>query len=330
MSSALASANYGYLVPAIAIYFVSLVFRAYRWRFLLAPFRSISWHRLYPVVAVGYMANNLLPVRLGEVVRSYYLARREPVPASTALATVVSERVFDGVALLFFLAVAALFLPLAGLAERVSEAVHLPVALVAFALVAPFAAAAGMMVAMALYPARFRRVATSLIRLLPPRLGAVADSLIERFIDGFRGLHHPRRLAAVFLLSLPVWLVEGAMYYVVALGFDLDSHLGTVWHMAAAMLLITALANLATALPSSQGSIGPFEFFVVLSLESVAVSGAVASAYALVLHAALLLPVTLVGLAHLAMNSVRLTHLTGEPQPAGRVAETGSTADQVQ
>ena len=54
------------------------------------------------MVAVGYMANNLLPVRLGELVRSYYLARREPVRASTALATIIVERVFDGLVLLFF------------------------------------------------------------------------------------------------------------------------------------------------------------------------------------------------------------------------------------
>ena len=116
--SAAAAANYAYLVPAIAVYFVSLYVRSYRWRYLLQPFAAVHSWRLYPVILVGYMANTLLPVRLGELARSYYLSVREPVRGSTALATILVERVFDGLTLLVFLAVAALFLPIEALALR--------------------------------------------------------------------------------------------------------------------------------------------------------------------------------------------------------------------
>jgi len=104
--SALGDANYLFVVPAVALYFVAVYFRAVRWRFLLSPLRLIPVRRLYPVIVIGYMANNVLPARLGELVRSYYLARREQFNTSSALATVAVERVYDGVTLLAFAAFA--------------------------------------------------------------------------------------------------------------------------------------------------------------------------------------------------------------------------------
>lgn len=317
LGTAFREANYAYVVPGIAVYFVSLYFRAFRWRSLLRPVRAISTNRLYPVLAVGYMANNLLPMRLGEVVRSYYLARREPVRASTALATIVAERVFDGVTLLLLLAIATLFLPTAGLTGRVSDAVHLPEPAVIAVLVAPFVVALAAMVGAALRPDVVRDVVAFFTRRLPATLAALADSLTQWFIDGFQGLHQPRQLGTILLLSLPVWLVEGTMYYLIALGFDLDAHFETAWRMMAAILMVTAMSNLATSLPSSQGSVGPFEFFAVLTLESLGVGTALASAYAVVLHVALLLPVIGVGLLYVAAGSVSLGQLIkGDPADA--------------
>ena len=321
---ALSSANYIYVLPAVAVYFLALAFRALRWRFLLQPVRTIPWPRLYPVLAVGYMANNLLPMRLGEIVRSYYLARRESVSASTALATIVVERVFDGLTLLFLLVVAALFLPVAGLAEQVGDALRLPVALVTVAVLVPFLATLALMVAIALRPAVFLRFAFFFIRRLPSRAAVLISRLLERFIEGFQDLHQPRRLAAVFILSLPVWLVEAAVFYLIALGFDLDAHFNTAGLLLATVLMVTALSNLATALPTSQGSVGPFELFVVLTLVFLGVGSGVASAYAVVLHAVLLLPVIGAGLLHLAANSISL----GQLATAGKApARTAPTAD---
>ena len=313
-ASAFAEANYAYLLPAVAVYFVSLYFRAFRWRFLLSPFDSIHTWRLYPVVLVGYMANNVLPVRLGELVRSYYLASRESVRGSTALATIIVERVFDGLTLLLLLAVAALFLPVAGLAERVGDAVRLPVALVAVIVIVPFAAALAFIVAAALSPSAFHRAASLLTDRLPKSVSERAGRLVERFVGGFEGLHRPKRLLGVVALSLPVWLAEGTMYYIVALGFGLDDHFETFGLMVAAMVVVTTVSNLATSLPSSQGSVGPFEFFAVVALHDfLGVGSGLASAYAVVLHMTLLLPVVAIGLLHLSTKSVTLAQLTRSP-----------------
>ena len=102
---ALRGANYLYVVPAIAVYFGSLWFRTIRWQYLMKHLTEVSISRLYPVTIVGYMANNILPVRLGEVVRSYYLSTRERISTTSALGTVGVDRVFDGLTLIFFLLV---------------------------------------------------------------------------------------------------------------------------------------------------------------------------------------------------------------------------------
>ena len=307
--AALAGANYAYLLPAIAVYFGSLYARSLRWRYLLRPFAAVHARRLYPVVLVGYMANNLLPVRLGELVRSYYLSVREPVRGSTALATIVVERVFDGLTLLFFLAVAALFLPIGGLADRIGETRGLPLWAAATLLIVPFVGALSIIIVIALRPERVRAFAGSLTRRLPRRAGPAAQSVAERFVAGFEGLHRPGRLTAVFALSVPIWLAESVMYYIVALGFGLQDALGGAAAMAAAVLAVTAASNLATSLPSSPGALGPFEALAVLSLVFLGVDGERALAYAIVLHAALLLPVIAAGLAHLATRGLTLGQL---------------------
>ena len=308
--SVAAGANYAYLVPAIAVYFVSLYVRSFRWRYLLRPFAEVRAWRLYPVVLVGYMANNVLPVRLGELARSYYLSVREPVRGSTALATVLVERVFDGLTLLLFLAVTALFLPIGGLAGRIGETRGLPPWVLATLLVLPFVAALGMMVVMAVRPSFFRSRATQPVTiLLPSRMGARIQGLAARFVAGFEGLHRPGRLAGVFLRSVPIWLAEGVMYYIVALGFGLQDQLGGAGAMAPAILAVTAASNLATSVPSSPGSLGPFEALAVLSLVFLGVDGETALAYAIVLHLALLLPVIVAGLAHLAARGLTLGQL---------------------
>ncbi len=309
MGEALASANYLTLAPAVTVYFVSLLFRSLRWKVLLAPFAPTRVRRLYPVVLVGYAANNLLPLRLGELVRSYYLSTREPVRGSTALATILVERVLDGLLLLALLAGALLALPASGLGGRMAETAGLPGWAVGALLTAPFAAVLGAMLAAAGWPEAFIRITRRLTHLLPGRLGARVDGLAERFLAGFAGLHRPGRLAALAALSLPIWVMEGVMYFIVALGFGLQEPLGGLGGLLGATVVVVALSNLATALPSSQGSVGPFELFAALGLSALGVAAGPAAAYAVVLHAALLAPVIVGGLVALAVAHVRLGEL---------------------
>ena len=83
--------NYLWLIPSVGVYFLAVLARTWRWDFMLRPLKRISIRRLFPVVVIGYMGNNIYPFRAGELLRSYVLYRREDVPVGSSLATVVVE-----------------------------------------------------------------------------------------------------------------------------------------------------------------------------------------------------------------------------------------------
>src|SRR3990170_6531590 len=103
LADALADANYWWVAPAIAVWFLAAIVRSLRWHYLLRGLASLSTATLYPIVIIGYMANNLLPLRTGEIVRAYVLGERHKVSKMSTLGTIAVERVFDGVVLVSFL-----------------------------------------------------------------------------------------------------------------------------------------------------------------------------------------------------------------------------------
>src|SRR5690606_28637392 len=106
---AFSQVTYWYLIPALGLYFIGLLVRAYRWSVLLRPVEAVPARSLVGINAVGLMANDVMPLRTGEFVRAYALSQRTNVTKSTALATIAVERIFDGMALLAFIATSMLF-----------------------------------------------------------------------------------------------------------------------------------------------------------------------------------------------------------------------------
>jgi uncharacterized protein (TIRG00374 family) len=96
-------ANFWWLIPGILLYFVAVMARAWRWHYLLRPVKSISTIDLFPTTVIGYMGNNVYPARAGEVLRALLLKRDYSIAISTTLATILVERIFDGVVMLSFI-----------------------------------------------------------------------------------------------------------------------------------------------------------------------------------------------------------------------------------
>jgi glycosyltransferase 2 family protein len=290
---ALGEADYRALPLALALYFAGVWTRALRWRALLAPVKPIAARRLFPVVVIGYMANNILPWRIGEFVRGYILREREGVPTSASLATIAVERIFDGLTMLAFLLAASLVIPLDAGLRRVAA---LATAIFGVALLALV-----MIVVSGVLRARLLALVT---RPLPGPLAARLTALIESFAGGLHILRSARELVVVAACSIGAWGLESAMYLALAPAFDLP--LGP-----AGALMTTAVANLATLIPSTPGYIGVFETGVVSVVSGVlGADPAVALSYAIVVHAALYFPITLWGLyywtrAHLSFGAIR-------------------------
>ena len=312
ISDVLTEANYLYVAPSLAFYFVAVWFRSERWKFLLRPLIGVPHKSIYSVVVVGYMANNLIPVRIGEVVRSYYLSLRESCSAPAAFGTVAVERATDVLALLFFLAAAGL-MGTVGVERAVgdiSSDVPGGAAMLAMVALLPFLSVFGAILVISTASRTtvlgwIDRFMFMLGRGLRDRLLGIADRLIE----GLTVVSSPSDMAKVFAWSIPVWASEATMYYLIAIGFDLRPIFDSQVEFIAAILVFTAAANLAGVLPSTAGSWGPFDFFGAAALVALGIGQEVAAAYALTVHVVLWLPPTVVGAVLLVMDGNSLSGL---------------------
>ena len=332
LRDALAGANYWFVAPAIGAYLVSVVFRTLRWHWLLRHLRPISVARLYPVVVIGYMANNLLPMRMGELVRSYYVGEREGISKTSALVTIFIERLLDALTLLLFIAVIALFAPVIGLAEAFEGSHGLVWLLVGVTLIVLFVAAFATLLLMAFWPTRARAVARAVTRPLPQALEARSHRFIDLVLEGLGSLRSPRTLLLLFVLSTPIWLLEAALFYMIGLSFELDEVYDGAVDMAIAMVLVTAVANIGSSIPLAPGGVGLFEWvaretLVLLPLATVDV--AVATAYVAVVHFSLLVPMILLGQLFLWKHHVSLGSLSRAGRAAGAEMAGPSAASPV-
>ncbi len=291
---ALRGANYWWLVPGLAVYFVSVWFRSWRWGFLLRGSQPISATRLFPVVVIGYMGNNVLPLRLGEVLRAYVLWRRARVNIGTSLTTAVLERLFDGLTMVLFVLFGLLFVPMSPFFSH----------LVTVASVVFFGALV-VFLSLAARPRLLSRITHRLIEtLVPERFRDPLFELVEGVIDGLESLRSGRDVLVLFAVTLCVWVLEMVNYWLISFAFDL--------HLPYFGILLTGgVVNLLTALPSLPGYIGTFEAGGIRTLTMVGAPAGPAASYVLVLHAIVLIPVTLLGIVFVAREGVRWAEVWG-------------------
>jgi len=321
LKDALREADYYLLAPSIVVYFFAVFFRAVRWRYLLGPMGRFPVGRLYPVVVIGYMANNLLPVRLGELVRSYYLSRRENVNASSALATIAVERVYDGITLLAFAALSAPWLLLLGEFDGAADVSRATGVIFLVAIIVAFALMLTVFTLLGSSPAFASRVERWL-HIVPPGPRPKVKEIFRTFVAGLAVLNSPSKHLSLFVYSLPVWLLEGSMYFMLAYSFGIDEHFDSVGVLLLVVLLLTATSNLATSVPSAIGGIGPFEIVAQQTLMSLGVGASLAGAYSGFVHLiALWLPVNIAGLALLWKNNLSLREMSAASRSDGLTAE---------
>ncbi len=295
------SADYLLAVAAVPLYFFGFWLRTIRWHYLLKPVSDVPTIRLFPVVLIGLMTNNVAPARVGELVRAHLVGERESMNKSTALGTIAVDRAFDGLTLVAILGTVTF---ISGANPEV-KGIGVLSALV-------FVAASSVLVALALWPLRSRTWLLRVIRLVPSGLADKIESLLDAFLSGLLAIRNPAVLAQAAIASFGSWMIEGLMYYVVGEAFGLNVGLHVY-------LIVLAGANLALSILASPGGIGPFEVTTREVLVSFNVGGASASAYAVALHALLLVPVIIVGFGLLWFAHVSLSQLLGI-QPVSHAA----------
>jgi uncharacterized protein (TIRG00374 family) len=237
-ASLLTGAQPLWLGLAVVAGIADLFFRALRWRCLIAPIHSVPLRRLSAYMMVGYLANNVLPARLGELVRSHYLGDREGISRSATLGTVLVERVVDTVVLVGIGAAAILILNIRGV--------------VVSAILVGIAVAGLLVVALAVALAAHRLPGASRAAALLGRRPRI-QGVVLRLRDGLRVAAMPKTITAAAVLSVAAW--SCTVVAVLAAGQALGIQL-TVGEGA----LLAAGTNLATAIPSGPGYLGTFEY----------------------------------------------------------------------
>ncbi len=282
------------LLPAVVLYFGGLFVRSVRWGFLLPGRRLPPW-LLFRTLVIGFMVNDLLPLRLGELARMVLLARHASTPIGVSFASIVVERVMDGLALIALLGLGMALLGRGDWLVQMTIASMFFLGLTAILLVA------------ALAPRLARALAAIVTRPLPPRFRDPIRRLVDGTLDGLRPITNPLVGLTVLALSLLAWGVEAAMYVVIMAGFNVPDPL-------AAGPFGAAVANLATLIPSSPGYVGTFDLALQRVLTDVfSVASDTATSATLVIHLTFIVPVVLLGLYFLWREDLPLAQLARRP-----------------
>ncbi|MEO6067789.1 MAG: lysylphosphatidylglycerol synthase transmembrane domain-containing protein [Gemmatimonadales bacterium] len=306
----LASASPATLFLAVLVATLTFPIRALRWRLLLraeegvAPPMAAVWH----ATAIGFMANNVLPFRLGELVRGLAVSRLGGPRFPAAIASIAVERVFDALTVvgLFALILTGPAIPadLTIGGRPAVDFVRLIGLLGVGALVA--AAIAGF------FPAAAERV---LRKLVPwPKLADKLAGPLHSFAHGLRVLHDPKRIALVVLGSVALWSVNAWSFGLAFQAFGLPGGV-------AASVIIQTFVVFGVALPAAPGYVGVFELAIVAAAKLFGVPDTAAFAAALTYHILTFIPVTLLGAWSLARTGLRLGELSagGAGGPGSRV-----------
>ena len=181
MWKVLSGANYAFILPAILVYFIGVWFRAVRWRYLLKPLGSVPSYRLFPMIVIGLMVNGILPGRLGIVARAFLLGDRAGISKMASGATMLVENIFDVLALLLFLGLSPLFVPLPDWVGRIVW------------VVAPLSLAVLIFMILVASSDKLRQRTTGLLEhFAPTRWKHLMSKWVELFISGL-GLLRKRR-----------------------------------------------------------------------------------------------------------------------------------------
>jgi glycosyltransferase 2 family protein len=279
------------LAAAVVIATIAFPLRLVRWRLLLRDERGRPYPAtpLWHAIAIGFMANNILPLRAGELVRSYTAAKLAPARFTTVFSSIAVERIFDGLTVVAMLTFALLS---SDLPSTVS---------VGGTSIVQLARAAGILGLLALLAAVLVVVAPvraeQLVRRILPH-ARVADKivdLIEGVRQGLTVLRSPARLAGVIMWSVVLWLVNALAFYLGFQAFDIPvSYSGA--------LLLQGLLVLGISIPSTPGFFGPFEAVIVAVLALYGITSSLAFSYAISFHLTSFVPITLLGLWSLAQT----------------------------
>lgn len=292
VAQALRGANYAPIALSAAIVLSAFVVRAMRWSWLLRPVRAFAWQRLFSVVLIGFFGNYVLPAKTGELVRAYVLGKREGLSKSAILGSIAVEKTMDTLILFGILLATLWAVPLPDWISDFEKAAALVLI--------------GVLAVMFVLAARGRHASKLIVRVLQfvfPWWKERVARMTNSFVDGLGVLYHRSSIGMVIVLSLAVWVLTTLNFWLIgtALGLNLPPY---------AYVIIVAITNMASFVPSLPGRFGTLEFLSVTVLGLFGVDRNTAVLFPILLRVAQLIPI-LLGYLFLNREGVRLLDVRG-------------------
>jgi len=259
LGAKLSSAKFGPLGISLLLSCLTLWLRSVRWRVLLNTSEILPLSTVFWANAIGYLGNNVLPARMGEFMRVEALKRRHDISRSYLLATALIERVMDAGVLVLFTSAALLTIP--GLPDWLHSASK------------TFSILSGLGILTLFLLPHLQKQAEQLLSKIP-KISGVAS----RFLDGLRCLHSWSRSLLFLLLTLIIWPIDSYIGLLVADSIGLELQFQT------SMVVLAAL-GLSSAIPSTPGYVGVFQFVAVNVMRPFGIGSSPAIAWILIYQA---------------------------------------------
>jgi glycosyltransferase 2 family protein len=288
LGEALRLAHLGWIGFVVPLVVANMVLRAERWRRLFDRAQRPDPRNSCAALMLGYLANNVMFGRIGDLVRAYALGQLSAIPTSRVLGTIATERILD-------LAVATMMIAVVALIYSTSALLLWALAIVGASTLAGLA----VLFAVARMGPRRRRVLVARLPFLRDNFRLRATEMMENFIDGLGGLGSPLMLAQFGIATAALWLTEIFIAWCSARAFALDLTMLASWYV----LVFVMLASL---VPGPPGQVGTFQFAAVAGLNLLGHSGPDAVAFALTWHAVVVMSSSLLGVGALVYSGTSL------------------------
>ncbi len=291
VTAGLKAANLSFIIPVLCLLVLMQILRSYRWGIIMKPIMEIDQLSLFSVTSVGFLAMVAIPARIGELARPYLISTKKDINMSSAVGTVLIERVFDGLTVLMAFFIVVLFTPLPPWLIR-GSLFFLFVVLVFL----------GLMVFLILRKDASLKVLAAIFKIFPGKWRLKLMELAGNLIDGFKIIPHRRSMCYLVFLSILIWVIDAMAIYILFFAFDLDLPLSAAF----ALMVIIILG---IAIPTAPGFIGNWHFFCVLGLGLFGIHKTDALVYAIMLHFLSIGVVVVLGLAFLPFNKFSLSDI---------------------
>jgi hypothetical protein len=299
--SVLRNVKYQYTIPVIFLNLAGFVLRAYRWKYILEPVKVIKTRRLFSSVMISFMANNILPIRLGEFVRAYSIGKMENISKSSAFATIVIERILDVFFMLFLFMILLFLFPFA---------LYFPENLIKNSYYFLFFSIVFLLFLLFIMWKRefVLDLIEKILKSFPQKVSDRIQNIVDSFIKGLDFFRNTRNFVPIVILTIIMWIIYMSGYYFGFFAFKFFTNDFYKFLLAGVVLLV--VGSIGLMIPSAPGAIGTYHSFCILGLLITGLNDIdQTAAFAVYIHGANYISVILVGLFYFFKENMHFSDL---------------------